>query len=205
MTIAEKMREMLAAGVHFGHQKSKWNPKMKRFIHSENNGVHILDLGESSKLLEEAIKLVETVTSNGGIILFVGTKKQAIEIIISSAERADMPFVSNRWLGGTLTNWPTLSKRIERLKEIDEMNTDDLFANMTKKETVYVYTKHRNSQRPFKPVFERNPVATTTCHQPSSALKRNPWTVLRRPQNDRQETPGGTHRSNSVRRICHLL
>ena len=149
MSIAEKMREMLAAGVHFGHQKSKWNPKMKRFIHSENNGIHILDLGESSKLVENAIKLVESVTSKGGIILYVGTKKQAVDIIIQAAEQCDMPFVTNRWLGGTLTNWPTISKRIDRLREIDEMDLNDLYSNMTKKETVLFERDRNRMERSF--------------------------------------------------------
>ena len=149
MTIAETMREMLAAGVHFGHKKSKWNPKMKRFIHSENNGIHILDLGISSKLLTQAIKLVETTTSNGGLVLFVGTKKQAANIVITKAESASMPYVSNRWLGGTLTNWPTISKRIEKLKEIDEMDIEATFANMTKKESVLFERNRMRMERSF--------------------------------------------------------
>lgn len=149
MTIAETMREMLAAGVHFGHQKSRWNPKMKRYIHSETNGVHILDLGISSKLLHASMKLVESVTSNGGLILFVGTKKQAANIVITAAENASMPYVSNRWLGGTLTNWPTLSKRIERLKEIDEINTEELYLTMTKKESVLYERDKMRMERSF--------------------------------------------------------
>jgi small subunit ribosomal protein S2 len=112
------MRELLEAGVHFGHQTRRWNPKMKRFIFSERGGIYIIDLQQTLDLLEEAHSFAKNVAARGGTILFVGTKKQSMDAVAEHAKRVGMPYVNHRWLGGLLTNWRTISSRIERLHEL---------------------------------------------------------------------------------------
>src|SRR5581483_8635260 len=111
------MKDLLEAGVHFGHQTRRWNPKMKRFIFAERGGIYIIDLQKTLALLEEAHAFVRNVAQRGGSVLFVGTKKQAQEAVEQQASRVGMPYVNHRWLGGLLTNWRTISERIERLHE----------------------------------------------------------------------------------------
>jgi small subunit ribosomal protein S2 len=127
------MRELLDSGVHFGHQTRRWNPKMKRFIFTERNGIYIIDIQQSLALIDQAYDFVKDAVAKGGHILFVGTKKQAQEPIISQAARVGMPHVTERWLGGMLTNFPTVYKRVQRLKELEalEASNDQL---LTKKE-----------------------------------------------------------------------
>jgi len=114
------IKELLEAGVHFGHQTRRWNPKMRRFIHGERNGIHIIDLTQTEPLLRRAQEFARDVAARGGTVLFVGTKKQAREPLEEAARRCGMPFVNNRWLGGLLTNWATISRRIQRLHELEE-------------------------------------------------------------------------------------
>jgi small subunit ribosomal protein S2 len=114
------IRELLEAGVHFGHQTRRWNPKMRRFIFGERGGIHIIDLQQTEALLERAQEFASGVASRGGTVLFVGTKKQARDAIKETAERAGMPYVNQRWLGGLLTNFQTISGRIRRLHELQE-------------------------------------------------------------------------------------
>lgn len=133
MTQKVDMKEMLEAGVHFGHKKDKWNPKMANFIFAERNGVHIFDLAITKKKLEEAIKVVEKVTSEGGKVMFVGTKNQIKGIVKEKAESAGMPYLTERWPGGMLTNFQTIVKRLEYLEEI-EGKSKDTNASLTKKE-----------------------------------------------------------------------
>lgn len=114
--------ELLEAGFHFGHQTSRWNPKMRRFIYAEIGGIHIIDLKQSAVLLDEARNFARELAGRGGTVLFVGTKKQASDTVEEVAEAADMPYVNNRWLGGLLTNFQTLTKRIRRLHELDQMS-----------------------------------------------------------------------------------
>jgi small subunit ribosomal protein S2 len=114
------LRELLEAGVHFGHQTRRWNPKMRRFIHGERSGIHIIDLQRTEKLLAEAQEFASGVAGRGGTVLFVGTKKQARDTIAEAATAADMPYIHQRWLGGLLTNFQTVSKRIKRLHELTE-------------------------------------------------------------------------------------
>ena len=128
------MKQLLEAGVHFGHQTRRWNPKMKRYIFTERNGIYIIDLQKTVKLANEAYDYMHEVAKNGGICLFVGTKKQAQEAIKEEAERSGQFFVNHRWLGGTLTNWDTIQKRIARLKKIEAMAQDGTFDVLTKKE-----------------------------------------------------------------------
>jgi small subunit ribosomal protein S2 len=127
------MRELLDSGVHFGHQTRRWNPKMKRFIFTERNGIYIIDIQQSLALIDKAYDFVKDVVAKGGNVLFVGTKKQAQEPIQSQAKRVGMPYVTERWLGGMLTNFPTVYKRIQRLKELEalEASNDQV---LTKKE-----------------------------------------------------------------------
>ena len=128
-------RQLLDAGVHFGHQTRRWNPKMKRFIFTERNGIYIIDLHKSIKEIEVAYTFVRNLVAGGGQILFVGTKKQAQEAIAEQATRVGMPYVNQRWLGGMLTNFPTMMKRIQRLKELEAMDLTDVAASgLTKKE-----------------------------------------------------------------------
>ena len=129
------MRQLLESGVHFGHQTRRWNPKMKRFIFTERNGIYIIDLQQSLSYIDRAYEFVKQTVAHGGTILFVGTKKQAQETVAEQATRVGMPYVNQRWLGGMLTNFPTVHKRLQRLKELEEIDFDDVAGSgMTKKE-----------------------------------------------------------------------
>ncbi len=129
------MRQLLESGVHFGHQTRRWNPKMKRFIMTERNGIYIIDLQQSLTYINNAYEYVKETVAHGGTILFVGTKKQAQEPIADQATRVGMPYVNHRWLGGMLTNFNTISKRLTRLKELEELDFDDVAGSgRTKKE-----------------------------------------------------------------------
>ncbi len=130
------MKQLLEAGVHFGHQTRRWNPKMKRYIFTERNGIYIIDLQKTVKKVEEAYNVMKEYAANGGTILFVGTKKQAQDAIKEEAIRAGMFYVNQRWLGGTLTNFQTIQKRIKRLKDIERMQEDGTFDVLPKKEVV---------------------------------------------------------------------
>jgi small subunit ribosomal protein S2 len=128
------MKALLETGVHFGHRAKKWNPKMKPYIFTERNGIHIIDLQQTLTSLEDAYELVRDLVANGGIVLFVGTKRQAQETVQQEAERATMPYVNQRWLGGTLTNWTTISKRIAQLKRFEAERESGEVTLRTKKE-----------------------------------------------------------------------
>lgn len=130
------MKQLLEAGVHFGHQTRRWNPKMKKYIFTERNGIYIIDLQKTVKKIEEAYDFVRQLSEDGGTVLFVGTKKQAQESVKEEANRSGMYYVNQRWLGGTLTNFQTIRKRINRLKEIERMEEDGTFDVLPKKETV---------------------------------------------------------------------
>ena len=130
------MKQLLEAGVHFGHQTRRWNPKMAEYIYTERNGIHIIDLQKSVGKVDEAYKAVADIAANGGTILFVGTKKQAQDAIASEAERCGMFYVNERWLGGMLTNFKTIQKRIERLAQINQMEEDGTFDMLPKKEVI---------------------------------------------------------------------
>ncbi|MGP3981170.1 30S ribosomal protein S2 [Streptomyces sp. KR80] len=129
------MRELLESGVHFGHQTRRWNPKMKRFIFTERNGIYIIDLLQSLSYIDRAYEFVKETVAHGGSIMFVGTKKQAQEAIAEQATRVGMPYVNQRWLGGMLTNFSTVYKRLQRLKELEAIDFEDVAASgLTKKE-----------------------------------------------------------------------
>lgn len=130
------MKALLEAGVHFGHQTRRWNPKMAEYIFTERNGIYIIDLQKTVKLVDDAYNFIKEVAANGGEILFVGTKKQAQEAIESEAKRCGMHFVNQRWLGGMLTNYKTIRKRIDRLHELTRMEEDGTFKVLPKKEVI---------------------------------------------------------------------
>ena len=141
------MKELLEAGVHFGHQTKRWNPKMKEYIFGERNGIYIIDLQKTLKMFKEASKFVTDLTSTGKLVLFVGTKRQAQDAVAEEATRAGMPYINSRWLGGLLTNWITVQKSVKRLAELDEMAVDGRFELMTKKEVIKLERerKHLNT------------------------------------------------------------
>ncbi len=128
------MKQLLDSGVHFGHQTRRWNPKMKRYIFTERNGIYIIDLQQTLTYIDRAFEFVKETVAHGGSILFVGTKKQAQEAIANEALRVGMPFVNQRWLGGMLTNFSTVHKRLQRLKELESMEQTGGFQGLTKKE-----------------------------------------------------------------------
>ena len=130
------MRELLEAGVHFGHQTRRWNPKMRRYIFTERGGIYIIDLKLSLDLLEEAYAFVRNIAERNGIVLFVGTKKQAQDAVKEQANRVGMPYVNHRWLGGLLTNWRTISDRIERLHELRRLKEEDQLELLPAKERI---------------------------------------------------------------------
>jgi small subunit ribosomal protein S2 len=130
------MRQLLESGVHFGHQTRRWNPKMKRFIFTERNGIYIIDLRQSLDYIEKTFEFVKNTVAAGGSILFVGTKKQAQEAIADQASRVGMPYVNHRWLGGMLTNFQTVHKRLQRMKELESLDLTGTAQGYTKKETL---------------------------------------------------------------------
>ena len=134
--VAVSMKQLLEAGVHFGHQTRRWNPKMKEYIFTERNGIYIIDLQKTVKKVEEAYNFIREVSQAGRDVLFVGTKKQAQDAIKEEAERVGMYYVNNRWLGGMLTNFKTIKKRIERLEQLHKMEEDGTFDLLPKKEVI---------------------------------------------------------------------
>jgi len=142
------MRQLLESGVHFGHQTRRWNPKMKRFIFTERNGIYIIDLQQSLQFIDRAYEFIKETVAHGGSVLYVGTKKQAQEAIAEQARRVGMPFVNQRWLGGMLTNFSTVYKRLQRLKELEEIDFDDVSgSNMTKKELLQLRRERDKLER----------------------------------------------------------
>jgi len=140
------MKELLEAGVHFGHQTKRWNPKMKDFIFGERNGIYIIDLQKTLKMFKEASKFVQDLAATGKVILFVGTKRQAQDAIAEEAQRCSMFYVNQRWLGGLLTNWVTVQKSVKRLKELDDMATDGRYELLPKKEVIKLERERKHLQ-----------------------------------------------------------
>ncbi len=140
------MKELLEAGVHFGHQTKRWNPKMKEYIFGERNGIYIIDLQKTLKMFKEASKFVQELATAGRIVLFVGTKRQAQDAISEEAQRCGMFYINQRWLGGLLTNWVTVQKSVKRLKELDEMATDGRYELLPKKEVIKLERERKHLQ-----------------------------------------------------------
>ncbi|RLB59552.1 MAG: 30S ribosomal protein S2 [Deltaproteobacteria bacterium] len=141
------MKALLEAGAHFGHQTSRWNPKMKPYIFGARNGIHIIDLQKTSRMFDQAFDFVRQVTARGEKVLFVGTKKQAQNVIVEEATRCNMFYVQNRWLGGTLTNFRTVRQSVERLKTLNKMASDGSFQRLTKKEVLQLQREARKLER----------------------------------------------------------
>lgn len=150
------MKQLLEAGVHFGHQTRRWNPKMKEYIFTERNGIYIIDLQKTVKKLEEAYEFVKNLSSEGGKILFVGTKKQAQESVMEEAKRCDMFYVNQRWLGGMLTNFRTIRKRVERLKELEKMEQEGTFDVLPKKEVLNLKREKERLEKYLGGIKEMN-------------------------------------------------
>ncbi|GAB3590614.1 30S ribosomal protein S2 [Corynebacterium faecale] len=142
------MRELLDAGVHFGHQTRRWNPKMRRFIFTERNGIYIIDLQQTLTYIDQAFEFVKETVAHGGTVLFVGTKKQAQEAVQVEADRVGMPYVNHRWLGGMLTNFQTVSKRLHRMKELQAMDAaEGGYDGRTKRETLMLTRERTKLER----------------------------------------------------------
>ena len=140
------MKELLEAGVHFGHQTKRWNPKMKEYIFGERNGIYIIDLQKTLKMFKEASKFVTDLAATGKRVLFVGTKRQAQDAIAEEAQRCGMFYINQRWLGGLLTNWVTVQKSVKRLKELDDMATDGRYELLPKKEVIKLERERKHLQ-----------------------------------------------------------
>ncbi|OGC08012.1 30S ribosomal protein S2 [candidate division WOR-1 bacterium RIFOXYD2_FULL_36_8] len=150
------MKELLEAGVHFGHQSKRWNPKMEEYIYSSRNGIHVIDLHKTIPLIEKAFEFVKEVIKNNGSVLFVGTKKQAQEAIEEEAKRCSMFYVKDRWLGGTLTNFKTIKKTISRMKEIEKMEIDGMFETLPRKEVASLKREHKKMIRGLGGIRDMN-------------------------------------------------
>jgi small subunit ribosomal protein S2 len=150
------MKQLLEAGVHFGHQSKRWNPKMKKFIYSSRNDIHVIDLHKTIPLIEKAYNFVKEMTAKGGTVLFVGTKKQAMESIEEEAKRCGMFYVNQRWLGGTLTNFKTLKKNLTRMKDIEKMELDGTFEKLPKKEVLTIKREYAKIVKGLGGVREMN-------------------------------------------------
>jgi small subunit ribosomal protein S2 len=140
------MKELLEAGVHFGHQTKRWDPRMKEYIFGERNGIYIIDLQKTLKMFKEASKFVTDLTAAGKVVLFVGTKRQAQDAIAEEATRCGMFYINQRWLGGLLTNWVTVQKSVKRLQDLDEMATDGRYDLLTKKEVIKLERERKHLQ-----------------------------------------------------------
>jgi small subunit ribosomal protein S2 len=149
MAAGVTMRQMLEAGVHFGHQTRRWNPHMRPFIFAERNGNHIIDLAQTVRRLDTALQQVRDTVAGGNSVLFVGTKKQARAIVAHEAERCGMPYVNNRWLGGTLTNWTTVSRRIQHLQSLEERIQSGETMALPKRERLRIEKEHQRLVRAF--------------------------------------------------------
>lgn len=158
MSTIVSMNYLLEAGVHFGHQKRRWNPKMKEYIYTTRDDIYIIDLAKTVKKLEEAYEAMKKIAEEGGQILFVGTKKQAQEAAEECAERVGMYFVNERWLGGTLTNFKTIRSRIKRMDEIDKMESDGTFDLLPKKEVIKIRKEYEKLNKNLRGIREMNKI-----------------------------------------------
>jgi small subunit ribosomal protein S2 len=141
------MKDLLEAGVHFGHQTKRWNPKMKQYIFGERNGIYIIDLGKTAKLFKDAEEFVTSLAADGGTVLFVGTKRQAQDAVAEEAQRSSMFYVNQRWLGGLLTNFTTIQRSLARLRELEAMSTDGRYDTLSKKEIARIEKEKKKLQK----------------------------------------------------------
>jgi small subunit ribosomal protein S2 len=157
--------DLLEAGVHFGHLTRKWNPAMAPYIFMERNGIHVIDLNKTHKMLEEALKVVRQLSASGRKILFVATKKQAKDIVAAEAVRVNMPFVTERWLGGMLTNFATVRKSIKKMGAIEKMETDGTFERLSKKERLMKSREKAKLEKFFKGISTLNRLPSAIFHR----------------------------------------
>ena len=196
------MRQLLESGVHFGHQTRRWNPKMKRFIFTERNGIYIIDLQQSLSYIDRAYEFVKETVAHGGTVMFVGTKKQAQEAIAEQATRVGMPYVNQRWLGGMLTNFQTVYKRLQRLKELEQIDFDDVAGSgMTKKELLVLpREKDKLEQAPSAASAtcpaSRAPSGSSTPRRSTSPSARPASSASR---SSRSSTPTATRTRSTTR------
>ncbi len=163
------MKDLLEAGVHFGHQTKRWNPKMKPYIFGERNGIYIIDLGRTAKLYREAADVATTVAAQGGTVLFVGTKRQAQDAIAEEAQRCGMFFVNQRWLGGLLTNFTTIQRSLARLRELEAMTTDGRYDTLSKKEIARLDKERRKLAKNLDGIRGMTPPARRGLHRRHAA------------------------------------
>jgi len=206
------MRQMLEAGVHFGHQTRYWNPKMAPFIFGHRNKIHIINLEKTMVMYQEAMKFVRQLASNKGTLLFVGTKRQAREIIREEAERSGAPFVDHRWLGGMLTNFKTVRQSIKRLKEMEVMIEDGSMEKLPKKEALHFQRELAKLQRSLRGEKARHPRHRGRRHQALSGRNRLRHSGQRRLESgdkavrtrDRRCNPGGPQPGGAGNHRCGL-
>jgi len=175
MSVSINVRDLLEAGVHFGHQTQRWNPKMKPYIFSARNGIHVIDLMKTVRLLQKACQFLEGVTAKKGHVLFVGTKRHARDVIMEQAERSHSYYINSRWLGGTLTNFQTIRKSIHRLKRIEKMSEDGTFDKLVKKEVLNLERKLQKLNTCFSGIKDMpgipSAVFIVDAHKESIAVK----------------------------------
>lgn len=195
------IRQLLDSGVHFGHQTRRWNPKMKRFIFTERNGIYIIDLQKSLGYIDNAFEFVKETVAHGGSILFVGTKKQAQESIAEQAQRVGQPYVNQRWLGGMLTNFQTISMRLRRLKELEEIDFDDVAGSShTKKELLILRREKDKLEKTLGGIrdMQRTPSAVwivDTRRNTSRSTKPRSWAS----RSSASSTPTATRTTSTTR------
>ena len=196
------MRQLLESGVHFGHQTRRWNPKMKRFIMTERNGIYIIDLQQSLSYIDTSYAFIKDTVAKGGTIMFVGTKKQAQQAIAEQATRVGMPFVNQRWLGGMLTNFQTVHQRINRLKELDEIDFDDVAGSgRTKKELLQMRREQDQARQDPRRHPRHEPYAVRRLdrrHQ-QGAPRRRGGAQAAASRSSRSWTPTATPTSSTTR------
>src|SRR5438105_50210 len=188
------MKQLLESGVHFGHQTRRWNPKMKRYIFTERNGIYIIDLQQSLDYIDRAYEFIKETVAHGGTVLCVGTKKQAQEAIAEQARRVGMPFVNQRWLGGMLTNFSTVYKRLQRLKELEEIDFGDVASSgMTKKELLQLRREHDKLDRTLGGIrdMSRVPSAIWVVDTKKEHIAVNEGLIARAGASSGDEKPAG--------------
>ena len=196
------MRQLLESGVHFGHQTRRWNPKMKRFIFTERNGIYIIDLQQSLSYIDRAYEFVKETVAHGGSVLFVGTKKQAQEAIAEQATRVGMPYVNQRWLGGMLTNFSTVHKRLQRLKELELIDFDDVAGSgITKKELLVLRAREGQAgEDPRRhPRHDPRARARSGSSTPRRSTSRSARRASSASRSSRSSTPTATRTRSTTR------
>jgi len=201
MAAVVTMRQLLESGVHFGHQTRRWNPKMKRYIFTERNGIYIIDLQQSLDYIDRAYEFIKETVAHGGTILYVGTKKQAQEVIAEQAGRVGMPYVNQRWLGGMLTNFSTVFKRLQRLKELEEIDFSDVAGSgMTKRELLQMRRERDKLDKTLGGIRHMSKVPSAVgSSTPRRSTSRSPRPASWVSRSSRSSTPTATPTKSTTR------